>query len=110
MTHLDMARFRAWFDYVNAERLQENLPIIQPFYPYEFLGGRLRDIRVVRDYDDRPVIVKENAHKVMRRFVFLKATESDIHSLVYSTANQREVAPLSYPGGREGCCERCSDE
>ena len=39
MTHLEMARFQKWFSNVNAMRLRDGLPVIQTFYPYEFLRG-----------------------------------------------------------------------
>lgn len=77
MTHLEVDQFRKWFDYVNAERFRNNEPLIRPFYPYEFLRGRLSDTP-----DTTP-----NAHRVFRRFVFLKATEKDVNELIYSPAN-----------------------
>ena len=77
MTHLEVDQFRKWFDYVNAERFRNNESLIRPFYPYEFLRGRLSDTP-----DTTP-----NAHRVFRRFVFLKATEKDVNELVYSAAN-----------------------
>ena len=77
MTHLEVDQFRKWFDYVNAERFRNNEPLIRPFYPYEFLRGRL----------SAPPDTTPNAHRVFRRFVFLKATEKDVNELIYSPAN-----------------------
>lgn len=88
MTHLEMTRFREWFDYVNAERLREGLPLIQPFYPYEFLKGRIRDVREVEKPGKKTKeLEKADAHREFRRFVFLKGREEDIRDIVYSKNN-----------------------
>ena len=87
MTHLEIDRFREWFDYVNAERLRDNRPLIQPFYPYEFLKGRIHDDRASIGGNKQKEPVTVDAHSELRRFVFLKGTCSDINELVYSDAN-----------------------
>ena len=87
MTHLDIERFRKWFDYVNAERYQNNQHLIQPFYPYEFMKGRIKKTVGTSADEYKTTDVTENAHLVFRRFVFLKATEDDIQKLVYSPNN-----------------------
>ena len=87
MTHLEMARFQKWFSNVNAMRLRDGLPVIQPFYPYEFLRGRIRDTRETADAKQQKTTVKADAHVEFRRFVFLKATDKDIRDLVYSKEN-----------------------
>ena len=90
MTHLEVEQFRKWFDFVNAERFRNNEPLIRPFYPYEFLRGRLDN--------------KTNAHRVFRHFVFLKGTEKDITELVYSAANlQSHIRLRRYltPAGKQ---------
>ena len=87
MTHLDMARFQKWFSNVNAMRLRDGLPVIQTFYPYDFLRGRIRDTRETADAKQQKTTVKADAHVEFRRFVFLKATDKDIRDLVYSKEN-----------------------
>jgi transcription antitermination factor NusG len=87
MTHLEMARFQEWFSYVNAQRLRDGLPVIQTFYPYDFLRGRIRDTREAADAKQQKTTVKADAHVEFRRFVFLKATDKDIRDLVYSREN-----------------------
>ena len=87
MTHLEMARFQKWFSNVNAMRLRDGLPVIQTFYPYEFLRGRIRDTRETADAKQQKTTVKADAHVEFRRFVFLKATDKDIRDLVYSKEN-----------------------
>ena len=87
MTHLEMARFQKWFSNFNAMRLRDGLPIIQTFYPYEFLRGRIRDTRETADADQQKTTIKADAHVEFRRFVFLKATDKDIRDLVYSKEN-----------------------
>ncbi|MBR0273425.1 MAG: hypothetical protein IJQ59_04960 [Bacteroidaceae bacterium] len=94
MTHLEVGQFRKWFDLVNAERFRNNEPLIRPFYPYEFLRGRLNDTPDVTP----------NVHRVFRSFVFLKATEADVNELVYSAANlQSHVRLRRYltPSGKQ---------
>ena len=87
MTHLEMARFQKWFSNVNAMRLRDGLPVIQTFYPYDFLRGRIRDTRETADAKQQKTTVKADAHVEFRRFVFLKATDKDIRDLVYSKEN-----------------------
>ena len=87
MTHLEMARFQKWFSNVNAMRLRDGLPVIQTFYPYDFLRGRIRDTRETADAKQQKTTVKADAHVEFRRFVFLKATDEDIRDLVYSKEN-----------------------
>ncbi len=87
MTHLEMARFQKWFSNVNAMRLRDGLPVIQTFYPYDFLRGRIRDTRETSDAEQQKTTVKADAHVEFRRFVFLKATDKDIRDLVYSKEN-----------------------
>lgn len=87
MTHLDLPTFVGWFDYVNAERMENQGSLIQAFYPYDFMRGRIRETRVVTDKDNKYHTVKADAHQVLRHFVFLKATDEDITNIVYSAAN-----------------------
>lgn len=87
MTHLNMPTFVGWFDYVNAERMENDGALIQAFYPYDFLKGRIKETRDVIGKDKRHHTVKADAHQALRHFVFLKATEEDIKDIVYSDAN-----------------------
>ena len=83
MTHLEVDQFRKWFDYANAERFRNNEPLIRPFYPYEFLRGRLDEEKK-----------QANAHRVFRHFIFLKGTTRDINELIYSPANMQSYVRL----------------
>ncbi len=87
LTHLNLERFRTWFDGVNAARLSEEKRIIQSFYPYDFFGGCNRDRREAVETEHQETAVKVDAHKVLRRFVFLKGTKDEIRELLYSEAN-----------------------
>ena len=83
MTHLEVDQFRKWFDYANAERFRNNEPLIRPFYPYEFLRGRLDEEKK-----------QANAHRVFLHFIFLKGTTRDINELIYSPANMQSYVRL----------------
>ena len=70
MTHYDMKRFMEWLKTENAQRLSDGKTIVEPFCPYDYL--------------------KETGDKVLSDFanmVFLKATETDIISLLNDKRN-----------------------
>lgn len=68
MTHLEMKRFLGWLKAVNAQRLANGRPIIEPFYPHDFL--------------------KDAVSVDLERFIFLKGTEADINELVDDKRNE----------------------
>lgn len=87
MTHLDMSDFRMWFDYVNAERMRDEQPIIQAFFPYEFLKGRTTETADASAHDKKRVEAMRGVQNALKRFVFLRSTDDDIKTLIYSKAN-----------------------
>ena len=78
MTHLDLRRFQEWLKMENAQRLGTGRPIIEPFYPCDFL--RL-DTDISAD---------------LANYVFLKASESDINSLVEDKRNKISYKQLRF--------------
>jgi len=82
MRHHEMDRFKSWFDSMNLARLDKGFPIIESFYPYDFLKGR-----------------RESGQEAYREFngiVFLKAKEDDIKELIDDKWNQAFYVRLRY--------------
>ena len=76
MTHFDMKRFREWLKAENARRMSEERPLIEPFYPSDFL--------------------KDAVSNDLSNFVFLKATTEDVDRLVNDSYNKLSANRLRY--------------
>lgn len=85
MTHYDMKRFLDWLKNENARRLSEGRVVIEPFYPYDFLGEQRGTVS-----DD------------FVNFVFLKATKDDIDSLLNDPRNTISYTRLKHYRDTDG--------
>lgn len=82
MKHLEMKRFKAWLEVENGKRLNQGLPIIESFFPHDFLKGDSSsptDLRVRHQ--------EEEVHQDFADLVFLRATKSEIHEIVNTPWN-----------------------
>lgn len=84
MKHLEMDRFKAWLEAKNLERLDQDLSVIEPFYPYDYLKGR------------RATSALGGIHQDFQNIVFLKATGQDVQNLVDDPWNKSFQARLHY--------------
>jgi transcription antitermination factor NusG len=85
MTHYDMRRFLQWLNTENTQRLSDGKAIIEPFYPYDFLQLPSEPLPDDKDPGRRSSKSRKKEATVKDDFinyVFLKATENDIDSLV----------------------------
>lgn len=78
MTHPEMGTFQSWLKDFNASRLREGRSMVEPFYPHDFLKA---SATMQRD---------------MARFVFLKAVQTDIDTLLDDERNQLSSRRLRY--------------
>ena len=87
MTLLNMKRFQEWLKMENAKRLSTERPIIEPFYPDDFLRKQPTIRRSAESEETGRANAYDAVSKDFANLIFLKGTEDDIDSFVDDKLN-----------------------
>lgn len=111
MTHHEMKRFKDWLEAVNALRFGNGAPIIESFFPGEFLRGRRTSTQEVTPAErDRDEIAPPPVSADFQHLVFLKSTRSELNEFVHDKWNTDFRARLMYYLDPEGKPATVSDQ
>ena len=96
MTHLEMGRFRNWLETVNAMRLSIELPIIESFFPGDFIKGPSRVKKDLPNREENNNDTATETYLFFKDMVFLRATKRDLDKFVYDKLNTDFRIKLMY--------------
>lgn len=86
MTHLEMKQFKEWLTAENVQRLGRGESVAEPFYPADFISDGTPRRRPADTSADSPAAAalreRRQIENDLARFVFVKATDDVIGSLV----------------------------
>ena len=90
MTHRTPSHFMQWMKRENAKRLADGRPLIEPFYPNDFLHAQ------PTAPEREPTTESNTLRADFAKFVFLKGTDNDIKGLVEESKGKALYYPLRH--------------